>query len=551
MIMAGMNIFAAILVATFVRTGRTLPKPVPFCLSNPFSERTPFSQENISLQKIEQKQVFFNAIPAENSIKPHTATAHSLRSRSSPAISRFHGDIFTEFENSTDNLEMDQSSQVTPMEVTDDVKKKPPKRKATTDKDGFIQPARTTRRRKSAIAALRNSNIDTSNRFENLTDDETDTGGYDTETSSKTSSKPQKKIAKITTKPPKPIYVTSSCFLGVKNSLTTLALSKPPDFKIVGKQIKVMAHTKEDKKLVQEKLTQTSQQHYTFTEPEDRHLQFVLYGHHIIDAEVLKEELVAANIPASKVSKINRSTESPVFLVSFEKKSEVSLQKLQTIHGKLNCLVVRWAKFQPNQRRPTQCHRCQRFGHSANNCGLAFRCVKCLETHEPGQCARVTREGLPSCVNCGTEGHASNSTTCPAYKKHVDSIVAKKRKDTHARQPREFPATRYTWNQNFTPAVASQPPQSTSQSQPVSRNNREYRPSITSHVNRPVPDMSDPFSQLSEIQAELAAIPDIEQTIALFAKLVAELKSARNQNERVAALFKFCGPKPLQSASQP
>jgi hypothetical protein len=33
MIMAGMNIFAAILVATFVRTGRTLPKPVPFCLS--------------------------------------------------------------------------------------------------------------------------------------------------------------------------------------------------------------------------------------------------------------------------------------------------------------------------------------------------------------------------------------------------------------------------------------------------------------------------------------------------------------------------------------
>jgi hypothetical protein len=452
----------------------------------------------------------------------------------------------------TDNLETGNSSQSTPMEVIDDDgKKKPAKRKAVQDKDGFIHPARVIRRRKAKTVALENNGIDTTNRFEKFTDDESEIESLASETPSHSSSMPRKRNVKLTTKPPKPIYVASSSFAGVKNSLTSLKLSKVPDFKIVGKHIKVLAHSKEDKLLIQEKMTQTKQQHYTFTEPEDRHLQFVLYGHHVNNADELKEELVAAKIPASKVLKINRSADSPVFLVSFEKKSEISLQKLQTVHGKLNSLIVRWAKFQPSQRRPTQCHRCQRFGHSANNCALSFRCVKCLETHEPGQCARTTREGLPSCVNCGAEGHASNSTTCPAYQRHVESIAAKKRKDIRDRQPREFPATRYIWNQNFAPTVASQPSQSTSQPQPVNRNIREYRPSNASHVSRPAPDLSDPFSQLSEIQAELAAIPDIEQTIALFASLVAELKSARNQNERVAALFKFCGPKPLQSASQP
>jgi hypothetical protein len=496
--------------------------------------------------------VFFNALLAVNSTNSPATSAHSSGNRSLSATSRFYCDLFTEFEKPTDNLEMDGSSQSTPMEITDDGdKKKPAKRKATTDQDGFVVPSRVNRHRQAKSRVLENNNIDTSNRYESLTDDETDPGGYDSDRSSQTSLKPPKKTTKTTAKPPKPIYVTSSSFAGVKNSLTSLKLSKTPDFKIVGKQIKVLAHSKDDKKKIQEKMTQSQQAHFTFTEPEDRHLQFILYGHHANNAEELKEELVESKIPASKVTKVNRSNENPIFLVSFEKKSQISLRTLQNVHGKLNNLIVRWAKFQPSQRRPTQCHRCQRFGHSANNCALPFRCVKCLETHEPGQCARTTREGLPSCVNCGAEGHASNSTTCPAYQKHVEKITAKKNKVIRDRQPREFPATRYTWNQHAVPTVASQPSQSTSQPQPVNRINREYRPSIEGFVGRPDPDMSNPFSQLSEIQAELAAIPDIEQTIALFASLVAELKSARNQNERVAALFKYCGNKSHQFASQP
>jgi hypothetical protein len=495
--------------------------------------------------------VFFNAIPAENSIIRPPTTPPSEGNRNSPATSRFHGDIFTEFENSTDDHKMDDSRQDTPMEINEETTQKSNKRKATTDAEGFTHPARPRRQRQAKIKALENNGIDTNNQFDELTDNESDLESFASEILNPPSSKPPPKTAKSTSKPPKPIYVTSASFTGVKNSLTSLSLSKTPDFKIVGKQIKVLAHTKEDKKKIQEKMTEAKQAHFTFTEPEDRHLQFVLYGHHVNDVDELKEELVSAKIPVSKVTKINRSTDSPVFLVSFEKKSEVTLRLLQNNHGKLNNLIVRWAKFQPKQRRPTQCHRCQRFGHSANNCALPFRCVKCLDTHEPGQCTRTSREGLPSCVNCGIEGHASNSPTCPAFKKHIDSIAAKKQKDIRDRQPREFPATRYNWNQHAAPTVASQPAPSTSHPQIVNRNNREYRPFLSSQVSRPAPDPSNSFSQLREIQAEFAAIPNIDQTIALFANLVAELKAARNQSERLSVLMHYCDNKSLQAATQP
>jgi hypothetical protein len=153
-------------------------------------------------------------------------------------------------------------------------------------------------------------------------------------------------------------------------------------------------------------------------------------------------------------------------------------------------------------------------------------------------------------VNCQAEGHASNSTSCPAYQKYIDIIAAKKQKDTRVRQPREFPATRYSWNQHPAPTVASQPPQSTSQPQIVNRNNREYRPFLSSQVSYPIYVTSNPLSQLRDIQAEFAAIPDIQETIALFASMVAELKSARSQSERLTVLMKYCGNESLQSESQ-
>lgn len=80
-----------------------------------------------------------------------------------------------------------------------------------------------------------------------------------------------------------------------------------------------------------------------------------------------------------------------------------------------------------------QCHRCQRFAHTATLCGHRFRCVKCTTDHNPGECPRTTDERVPlGCINCATAGlpqdHSANDLrNCGFYAK----IEAAKTKTKH------------------------------------------------------------------------------------------------------------------------
>lgn len=69
-----------------------------------------------------------------------------------------------------------------------------------------------------------------------------------------------------------------------------------------------------------------------------------------------------------------------------------------------------------------QCHNCQRFHHTANQCNYQYRCVQCVHQHPPGQCQRKTNKQLPlGCVNCKEHkldfaGHtANNLKACGFY----------------------------------------------------------------------------------------------------------------------------------------
>ncbi|KAJ0169953.1 hypothetical protein K1T71_014559 [Dendrolimus kikuchii] len=64
-----------------------------------------------------------------------------------------------------------------------------------------------------------------------------------------------------------------------------------------------------------------------------------------------------------------------------------------------------------------QCHRCQRFGHSSNNCHRAPKCVRCAEEHLSAECPRP-RQDKPTCANCG-RAHAACYKRCPLYLKEV------------------------------------------------------------------------------------------------------------------------------------
>jgi hypothetical protein len=297
----------------------------------------------------------------------------------------------------------------------------------TADKDGFIIPPRRTTR-KSVKKEMLAQATSTQNSFEILSDSEPEIADYSMDEDEPSKDPPLPKKARLQSdKPPKPIIVTNTTFSAVTAVINLLSLDKMPTFKKRrGKDFSIQAASVQDKKKILEKLNSQNHQLFTYTEVADRHQIFSLFGHHETSTDVLLQDLTTAGIPAVKVLRANKSVDDPIFLVTFQKNS-TSLHELQTKHSVINFLRIKWDKNRPRVQRPTQCHRCQRFGHAAINCSLPFRCVKCLNTHEPGQCSRTSRdEGLPSCVKCNQEGHASNSMDCPVFIKYFQRIAAKK-----------------------------------------------------------------------------------------------------------------------------
>ncbi|KAL7725301.1 hypothetical protein ACLKA6_012632 [Drosophila palustris] len=74
---------------------------------------------------------------------------------------------------------------------------------------------------------------------------------------------------------------------------------------------------------------------------------------------------------------------------------------------------IEWPNRDPN--RLPQCHRCQRFNHTARYCLHDARCVKCGDEHNTRSCQKP--DNLPpKSANCGM-AHAANFKGCPVLVK--------------------------------------------------------------------------------------------------------------------------------------
>ncbi|XP_037828857.1 uncharacterized protein LOC119616528 [Lucilia sericata] len=96
--------------------------------------------------------------------------------------------------------------------------------------------------------------------------------------------------------------------------------------------------------------------------------------------------------------------------------------------------IISWEKPK-NKLKEIQCRSCQHWGHIAKNCNAAFKCVKCDQDHEPGNCLRVNQDGTqPACVNCGEVVHPANWRGCSAYKKYVEMKRQRMRKSQEEKE---------------------------------------------------------------------------------------------------------------------
>lgn len=267
-------------------------------------------------------------------------------------------------------------------------------------------------------------------------------------------------------------------------------------------QAKVEVLSPTDKTTIINKLKEAKIPHFSFTEANQRLPSFVLKGHYHTTLDDMKEILISENLKVKAVKFIKDNVNIPIYLVQFES-SDINLIDLNNKSQLMAGCKVRWEALQESKRKFTQCHRCQRWGHSSTNCGFEFRCVACGKSdHDPGKCPRKqlmdeARKDTASCANCGLN-HAANYKQCVAFKQYqnfIKSARAFRNQNKNLTDPSTFTVTSTAVRQpqvsqpvpfRFTAPASSQSSQSpqittSSHQQQKKPANQAKLPIITSH----------------------------------------------------------------------
>lgn len=169
---------------------------------------------------------------------------------------------------------------------------------------------------------------------------------------------------------------------------------------------------------------------FTRTPSEEKTQTIMLRGlaNEYTEIEVLDEinKLKIDNLNIIKVKKIkfkeffHIESEEEAFLIQL---SNLSLLKNLTDILILANQRIRWEKIR--NKKPLQCHKCQRLGHMAKYCNLNYRCVKCNKNHDPGNCGLSPNKKVDNnelfCVNCNKYGHPASFFGCPIIKKSLET----------------------------------------------------------------------------------------------------------------------------------
>lgn len=216
--------------------------------------------------------------------------------------------------------------------------------------------------------------------------------------------------------------------------------------------------------------------HRTKTEMnESKTDRFVLFG---LDSEIKPESIILEmnhhEFYPTEVKPMTiknaKFTGQANFIVYFKKSDRVTINDLQLISG-ISHIRVRWEKYRQVQNGPTQCRRCQSFGHGMVNCFKKPKCVKCSLEHLTSECPLkpITGTKLEShrllCANCNLH-HTASFSRCPFRLKYIESrqntnIITRK-STTHqhlsTHNPGSFPPLpRRADNQLFTSIATDKP----------------------------------------------------------------------------------------------
>lgn len=353
----------------------------------------------------------------------------------------------------------------------------------------------------------------------------------------------------------KPIVVYAN-YAVTRNSINALTLSTKPLLKILSNsennpRTQILCQKQEDKVIVITELATKRLAYHTFAEEGQRHGLYLIKHHHRVELNEMKEILEAtfskSDIKPSEPKFLYDNKDYPVYLVAF-KDPAMNINVLRHQFKALDGLIVTWETFDNRRRRPMPCRRCKIWGHAASGCGHQYRCIKCTEKHEPGQCARTNRnEGEPKCVNCNGP-HVASSPDCEAYKNYMKNNQRRRQAPIHRQRvpipiPTHQQPNHHTVSYAATVSQAS-PGGTTSNLNPHSRAFRSYANAVSGSPNEIDSSSSQSRPQnFASAFADFASIPDIARTMELFNEMNGKIRATNDHYARIAILAEYCTPR--------
>lgn len=195
--------------------------------------------------------------------------------------------------------------------------------------------------------------------------------------------------------------------------------------------LRVQTSCYEDFNALQFYLSSNKIQYFTYQKASETPVKVVLRGlpPAISEEEILVElqNLQYPVISVRQFKKLNYSEMSnerikvplPLWAISLHNVEGV-IGKIKNMTGLFH-LTVKVEDYIGNTG-PTQCFRCQRFGHKAAGCNILPKCVKCGGSHFTKECTKDPATPA-TCCNCKGE-HPANYRQCPKYQAYTKTTRA-------------------------------------------------------------------------------------------------------------------------------
>lgn len=330
---------------------------------------------------------------------------------------------------------------------------------------------------------------------------------------------------------PPPITITDRSLSNVQH----IFCGKFPNkfnLKLTSDGIKVFANDMQiHKEIIDFLITSTAYQYYTHRSRDEQLTKFVLHGLHKMEVNDVKASLIEQNIKPFDIKMIpiknKKFEDQQIYLIYFLKSDKMKLSTLKEIKV-INYMRVNFDFYRHKRQGPTQCARCQSFGHGTQHCRKDPKCVRCAGDHKSAECNLIsaTNHKIPQdsikCSNCN-QNHTANFSKCEARLKFMQ------------RKNRQSPPTQVS--------------------------NRQHTSSTERHQFRPAPQLNDlnypslpkqnqippnRTQQLPPVNEQEGPLFSYEQMLPILNEMMTEMSKVKTRKEQVFMMMnlvlKYCSP---------